>query len=422
VSTKATVRCRVQGFRRAFKVKPIVFSTGTDLRMLLDGKVGPRGITRTAADLVDFAAAVYQIERQLRGRQRTNRPEKFTLTMQLRDPDAWNSQAVEAAQNALQLLGNARWQLNLKQGLKDDVQAYQATDLEEVRRVVLFSGGMDSTCGLASIAGSNVEETRLVSFYTHQKSLQRSLAFALGFNTPPIQWRMVWQPPAGRNHSFFYRSFFFLCLAAAVAESWGAREILQFENGVLALSIPPTESWMMTKHAHPVLHELMSELFSALFGGEWRVRNPFQLCTKRDCFREAARSIGEPKVREVLQQTETCWFHWSNRVRGGKKRPGKPCGVCIPCVVRRTGLQDDDYQWDLREEYVRNDRYLGSVFFSYYLFLKQVHETRNQLEKFYELLPAAGRNLLSPVGVLTMQELQALLLRFRDEFWETYQL
>ncbi len=419
MSIKKTIRCSVFGFRDAFKMQKIEFSSGTELNMMVAGAIGPKGITRTAADLIDVAAAVYQIELQLRGRQRTNPPERFEASIQLRDPSAWNSKVIGIVQDILWLLGNAKWSIKLKPGLHAEVPTNQPIDGNRVDQVVLFSGGMDSTCGLASIKKDSAR-TQLVSFYTRQKSLQREIASELGFSAP-VQWRMSWKGEQGLNRSFYYRSFLFLCLAAAVAESLGTKTILQFENGVLASAIPPSPAWMMTKHAHPKLHNLSSELFSALFGGRWQIKNPFLLCTKRDCYNKAAKSIGRAKAKEIVQKTVTCWYHWSNRIRGGEKKPGLPCGVCIPCIVRRTGFQYDTYQWDLRKDSIRNDIMIGRSFRSYFGFLEQVAKTKSSLTEFYRLLPATGRSLISPEGAILLEDLHTLFLKFSGEFMETYQ-
>lgn len=420
MNVEKTVRCKVCGFRYPSKTQNIAFCTGPELNMASAGEIGPKGITTTAADLVDFAAAVYQIERLLRGSQLTNPPKQFEVSMQLRDPSAWNSKAIKAAHEILLLLGNAEWFLEFQGGLRAEIPEHQPVDRSRLEQVVLFSGGMDSTCGLASVQ-KDAAGTRLVYFSTGRKTLQRDIAKQLEFSTP-ILWSRDWRGEKGRTRTFYYRSFLFLCLAAAVAESWEARTILQFENGVLASAIPPSPAWMMTKHAHPRLLKLASKLFSALFGGEWRVKNPFWLDTKRACFNKAAGAIGEAEAKEIVQKTMTCWFHWSNRVIGGKKKkPGRPCGVCIPCIVRRTGLQYYNYEWDLREDHVRNDPHLGMSFRSYFGFLEQVAKTENSPAEFYRLLPASGRSLVAPNGEISLQDLHTLFLQFSKEFMETYQ-
>jgi 7-cyano-7-deazaguanine synthase in queuosine biosynthesis len=418
MSAAKTVKCLVRGIRAGFSEQRISFSTGRDLSLSVKGEVGPRGITETAADLIDLAAAIAQIERQLRGFQGTNPPEHFQFSMRLRKPHAWTNKAIGIVEEMLLLLGNAEWAIDFKGNLRAPIPAHQPAAGNRVKQIVLFSGGMDSTCGLTSIQ-NHAPTSRLVSFYTRQKSLQTKIAAELEF-VPPVQWSKAWKPQMGPSHSFYYRSFLFLCLAAAVAESWKARTILQYENGVLASAIPPSPAWMMTKHAYPQLHKLASELFSILFGGKWEIRNPFVLKTKRDCFEEAARTIGKSKAAAVLEKTETCWFHWSNRVVGGMKKPGRPCGVCIPCMVRRTALRNNEYEWDLREAWVQNDLKLGRAYRSYFGFTQEVSKTKGSPGQFHKLLPAGGRSLVDPDGPLKLDELHSLFLKFSSEFAQTY--
>lgn len=116
MSGAKSVQCEVESFLSRVKPRKIEFSIGTDLAMILTGNVGPKGITTRAADLIDFAAAVYQIERQLGRRSRTNPPKKFTVSMQLRDSKPWNPEVIKTVQDILWFMGNAEWSLKLKGG------------------------------------------------------------------------------------------------------------------------------------------------------------------------------------------------------------------------------------------------------------------------------------------------------------------
>ena len=233
---------------------------------------------------------------------------------------------------------------------------------------------------------------------------------------------MKWAKTAGPGHAFFYRSFLFLALAGAIAESWGVRRVLQFENGVLASSIPPGSAWLMTKHAHPLLHKHVSSLFSALFGGKWDISNPFLLLTKRECANHAGKSIGKAKATRLLKKTETCWFLWSHRVIGGPKKPGIPCGICIPCLVRRTTSVDEKYAYDLIQRRVRNHPRQGANFRSYFLFLEQVLKTKQSPSDFYSMLPSSGRQLVGIDSALSLDALHQLFLRFGREFMTTFKV
>jgi 7-cyano-7-deazaguanine synthase in queuosine biosynthesis len=415
---RKSVECRIQGLRTQYEYDPVSFETGTDLSLVLNGKSGPRGISAVAADVLDFAAAVYQIERQVK-RKNTSPPERFTLRMQLRRPDVWTDEAIRAAQDLLYLLGDATWELDLYRGLRAPIMTHQAANDKPLpTQVVLFSGGLDSTCGLTTIKAA-AAKTQLVSFYTRQKSLQAEIASELGY-ARMSQWRMKWTGQSGPGHAFFYRSFLFLALASAIADSWAVRRILQFENGILACAIPPSTAWVMTKHAHPLLHEHASRLFGALYGGEWDITNPFLSLTKRGCVAQAVKAIGKPTAAQLLERTETCWFLSFNHAIGGKKRPGVPCGICVPCIVRRTALPGERYAYDLLKRRVRNNERQGVGFRSYYVFLDRVLKTKGAVGDFYALLPPSGRQLLSDGSVLSLSDLHKLFLDFAKDFMATF--
>src|SRR5262249_1832378 len=178
----------------------------------------------------------------------------------------------------------------------------------------------------------------------------------------PVQWRLAWTGSPGRGHSYLYRSFLFLALAGATAGSWKSRRILQFENGVLATAIPPAPSFGMTRHAHPDLQRRFSELLSQVLEDGYEIDNPFLLSTKRESLAVAARAARGLDLGNIVGKTESCWYFSSNRMPGRKKRPGRPCGICIPCVVRRTALPEERCELDLREDRVRNGELSGRVF------------------------------------------------------------
>jgi hypothetical protein len=79
------------------------------------------------------------------------------------------------------------------------------------------------------------------------------------------------------------------------------------------------------------------------------------------------------------------------------------------------------YRWDLREGAVKNDATLGAAFRSYFLFLDQVGKTKDAAARFYRLLPAAGRNLVSQ-DPFTLEKLHRLFLSVSNEFMEAYEL
>lgn len=414
--TKTSVLCAAYKVRETSPPQIIEFNLGTDLAIKVHGPVGPRGLSKKAADLVDVAASVFQIEHQLKGRQRTNPIGKFELLIRVRDASVWNKAAVATLIEILNELGNPTWSIQIKAGLKSRVPKHQKCTVGRIDRVALFSGGLDSACGALTLQKQS-PTTQLTSYYTGQKSLQAHLAEQFGFS-PPVQWSLEWGKSRGRGHSYFYRSFLFLALGAAVADSWGIKRILQFENGVLASAIPPAPSFAMTHHAHPKLHSSCARLFGHLFGGKWDVTNPFLPYTKRGCIEAAVKHSSIKNVDFLLAETQTCWFFRSNRIPGGSKRPGVGCGVCIPCVLRRTAKLNDRFSYDLTKDSDRNNRIRGTAFRSYYGFLSRTLGCRDEAE-FYRFLPAPGRDVVAS-GVMKLADLYRLFQQFGHEFMDTY--
>src|SRR5262249_15259771 len=155
----------------------------------------------------------------------------------------------------------------------------------------------------------------------------------LGYG-PPTQWRLVGR--RGKQGMDLIRAFMFLTLGAVVAETFGASTVFQYENGVLAMAVPPSGSQVPTRHAHPEFHRRIERLFEAVFAHKMEIRNPFLLLTKREEAAEFSKATRSDLAEVILRQTQTCWRLSQAHVGGRKKSPFVPCGVCTPCIVRRT--------------------------------------------------------------------------------------
>jgi 7-cyano-7-deazaguanine synthase in queuosine biosynthesis len=385
-----------------------------DLHHTVTGSLGPAGISSVAADLLDVAAAVFRCERLLKVPGSTNRYTVFQLSMPLRNPRAWTGGAATSLAQALEILGNAKWSFSFSSASVPIPDHTMASKGKTKDRVVLFSGGLDSTCGLA-VQGRESDKTLLNSYYTRQKRKQSEIATALGYKDH-VQWRLA--PQSGPGRSFFYRSFYFLSLAAVVAQSWRIRRLTQFETGILAYAVPPSPWYAMTKHAHPKFLSIASRLYEQLFGGgPWMIENPFMNLTKREEVAAAVRCVGSRKASELFMKTETCWSQWACHVHGLGKKPGVPCGVCIPCIIRRTALPSDLFRIDLTKRKHQNHEKMGQAFRSYLAFLETVLSC-GSADRFYTLLPVHVRQLV-PSSV-KLETVHGLFVRFGKEFMKTF--
>lgn len=404
------VRCTV--IKERGERTTIAFRLGQDLSWSVQRGLGAYGITAQAADLIDVALSVFVVEKQVASRAATNPILRVELEVPVRDTSPWRAGGAAAAAGLLDGMALPSWSVTVRDAPKRALPQVAAATPREVQQVVLFSGGLDSTSGAASIHEQR-SSTALVSFYTRQRTLQRDLAGALGFEEP-AQFSMKWARPAGRGHSFRYRSFLFLSLAAAVASSWKAQRILQFENGVLASSVAPAPSFNMTRHAHPALHRSAEALFATVLGTAVTIENPFFYKTKRESVATAPR-----RFRALLGQTETCWYLYTNHISGTPKPLRESCGACIPCLLRRTVFETEARTIDLKDDKYRNDEKLGRAFRSYYGFLQDVRACGNASARFYELLTAEGRDLVMRDGV-PLEKLHRLFRTFAKEFFATY--
>jgi Queuosine biosynthesis protein QueC len=227
----------------------------------------------------------------------------------------------------------------------------------------------------------------------------------------------------GRGRGFFYRSFYFLCLAAAVASSYGTNRIVQYENGVLATAVPPSPAYFMTRHAHPRVHQSAETLFSAVLGGRWKIDNPFLYRTKGETVNELLARLGDVRARKIIAETETCWYQYSNQLAANRgKPPGKPCGVCVPCIIRRAALDKSEGHYDLNRRKVRGDAVLARDFNAYQTLVALVKAPNGGARTFLEF-PGYVKDLTKGVEpVFSRDELIALFHRFATEFENAFSL
>jgi 7-cyano-7-deazaguanine synthase in queuosine biosynthesis len=386
-------------------------------RLVAQNGLGGKELPAVAWDLLDLATAVFNIERQLTGRQRTDPAAAIDLLLPVRSRRSWTKATVETCEEVLRFLGNADWRITTHDRKLHRESEIADRGLRTAKRLVLFSGGLDSWCGAAITPR---DDTQLMSFYTRQRTLQLDLAGELGFSEP-VQWRWREKLPSGPGRSFFYRSFLFQALAAVTAISLNCEQILQFENGVLANAVAPAPSYRMTHHAHPHFLSLMERLIGQLFNYQTQVLNPFNLLTKREAVKRAEAAIGSEKTRAAISKTQSCWGYSSPRMPGGiKKRPGRHCGVCIPCIIRRTAFPDGEFARDLMLDKWKNSSFCGHHFRAYHGFLERVQGIGQDDARFFLLLDGSTRTDLIGGGYCSLQELRSLYQRFAQEFKETF--
>jgi 7-cyano-7-deazaguanine synthase in queuosine biosynthesis len=336
----------------------------------------------------------------------------------------WSASGGALLASVLRFLNRALWSFNFEARRKTEELSIIA-EPRPVHEVVLFSGGMDSACGAGVHPGPR-EQVQLV-FGGNQGGLQKRLAAELGYG-PLTQWRLVGR--RGKEGMNLIRAFMFLTLGAVVAETFGVSTIFQYENGVLAMAVPPSGSQVPTRHAHPEFHRRLERLFEAAFGRKMEIRNPFLLLTKREEAAAFAKAAGADAAEAVLRQTQTCWRLSQAHVGGRPKKPSVPCGVCTPCIVRRTarpfeaakGAWQDwsGYAFDLKKPAIHNSK-IGTSFRAYLELVGIALNAAGDREMIEDLAPEA-RALIGGDAGPDEEQAAALLRRFACEFCETFDI
>ncbi|WP_192355972.1 7-cyano-7-deazaguanine synthase [Mesorhizobium mediterraneum] len=406
-----------------------------DLRWYRHGPATARAFGDAERDLCEVARVIHEVERLLPKRIIGDRVDHFVVSMSLRDPSRWEGSPTKQLAELLRIQGNARWEFDFTARRKgertrlDEVNA--ATGAKETRQasaLSLFSGGLDSTSGLAGYQDEK-KDLIVMSYFTGNLHKQQKLLADLGFDRH-VQVQGRWQHPKGvrSGGSFNYRSLLFLSLAAAEASANNVDRILQFENGPLALAVAPAPIYRVTRHAHPRVQQLASDLFSNILEREnMRVENPFVKQTKREVvqfLRNWAHT--DERFRQVVNETETCWYLKSTMISGTvKKKTTEACGICIPCLVRKAALPYDDTPTaidltDRKDANFNNDVVRTNVE-SYLDMAERMLGDDYGIEPFFAELPRVTAAFLAGKNdVLSVQDAYDLFRRFAKELVETF--
>jgi hypothetical protein len=222
--------------------------------------------------------------------------------------------------------------------------------------VVLFSGGTDSLGGVVREAVTLRRQVLLVHHRAASKRVPRHEALLQALRehpgvVPP------WHVPVRVDKSSHFdreptqrsRSFLFASLGAALAVMAGLRRVRFYENGVVAINLPPSAQVVgarASRTAHPQVLSGFGRLFTRLSNGPFEVDNPFLWKTKA----EVIALIAAAGCAGLIRHTTSCTHTWE------MTREHAHCGTCSQCIDRRFAMlaagqgeadPADDYAVDL---------------------------------------------------------------------------
>jgi 7-cyano-7-deazaguanine synthase in queuosine biosynthesis len=350
------------------------WAPGNSASTIQVGKAGTRFFEdwrapREAIDLALLGAAAYCIDKVS---LRRDTPDRWTRELELdlpvERPDLWNTAGWSGV---LSFLTGDRWTITARHDDQDPLARVNKvpadiTAVGDVHGVCLFSGGLDSLCGVIDLLeedpsvrlclishneggqASTAQETLLTELVNHYGE-DRLIAKRLFLRPAPPNSSQARRLPAPRENTTRARSLLFLTIALALAASVGPTTPVSIpENGFIGINVPLTRARSgsySTRTTHPHFIRSFTEA-AARCGVTNPVLNPYRLLTKGQIL---AGSRNRELLRRLAPVSVSCSHpeaaRYVNRSQGN-------CGYCFPCLIRRSSMahvgwdSSDGYAWD----------------------------------------------------------------------------
>jgi hypothetical protein len=302
---------------------------------------------RWADDLLRVARAVFAADRYASRSDSFDRwSRRIRLSVPVTEPERWQ-EARPTLAAVVETLTSDSWEFefrSLAAGIPT-TQPFTFHQDDYAHEVALFSGGVDSLAWAAVRATAASGPLLLVSF---QEQNFEALQEAVYGRVRRLRTRLVRKdslkqsvrrldpktdPPPERTTRTRGLLYAAGAIQAAAAEYVPVVHIP--ENGLLALNpalSPARWAACSTRSVHPWTLHHINRLITAV-GGAVEVVNPFWNFTKGEVC-ATAHAAGLP--REIMETTLSC------SAPPGRQRNGLPlpnCGICYPCLVRRSAIR-----------------------------------------------------------------------------------
>ncbi len=276
---------------------------------------------------------------------------EIRLDIPVSDPDLWSNTST-IIKKLLDFLTGDRWEIGFRPRNKENsVKKLGQNSLLSApyEKISLFSGGLDSLIGAINILKSG-ESTLLVGHagdplvsksqddcYTMLKNTYTNSKFNF------LRLWMLFQNnlvnSVKSESTTRGRSFLFFSLGVAAGIGLGKKfSLIVPENGFIALNIPLDSlrlGALSTHTTHPFYISLWNKLLEALeIDGE--LVNPYWNQTKRDMVKQCK---DYDLLKNLIPKSLSCSS--PSKGRWNHKKLGH-CGYCLPCLIRRASLLDDD--------------------------------------------------------------------------------
>jgi 7-cyano-7-deazaguanine synthase in queuosine biosynthesis len=299
-----------------------------------------------AVDLLNFAVAAYCADLRVPRILSQDRWQRhFKLYLPVRSPDQWAGASSELSRLLSYLTGDL-WELRFRELPSPPNPKLGNPDCIVPSRVCLFSGGLDSYVGALDLLKQTSDRIALVghhgsgSTFQEQRRAYDSINIAYPNRAVPF-WFFVQPKKLAKDQiedTMRSRSILFLALGAAVASSLGGDQITLSvpENGLISLNVPLTDARagsLSTRTTHPHVLRLFQTVLEKL-SIPVTLETPFKFLTKGEML---ANCSDKRLLAASASGTMSC-----SRPSAGRYQhltPGKHCGYCVPCIIRRAAMK-----------------------------------------------------------------------------------
>ena len=313
-------------------------------------------------DLLEIAAYVYCTDRLVsRGSidnlERHSWSRLFDFIIKVRDFDFWNTPIVrDKLRDALVFMsGDREYDFTFEPNHSTDPTGPFDRETFQIERqpnkkVVLFSGGLDSLAGIIEHLENSSDRLCLVSHRSGQPrtaKTQDQLIKALDIRHPNriehYKFDCSLRGIRAREETQRTRAFLYTSIAYALSHALSPvsqREIFVYENGVTSINFPKQQDQMnarASRTTHPKTIALLENFFSEVNESKIKITTPFLWKTKTDIFH----TLSEMGHEDLITSTVSCSQTFRHRDLATH------CGGCSQCIDRRfaaygSGLDDED--------------------------------------------------------------------------------
>jgi hypothetical protein len=318
-------------------------------------------VAAVPADLLEIAAFIYVADQAIRraGKKEINYGDKwyrnYRFEIAVREPDFWNQSKVRNALiETLDFLSGDTFEIAFCKNhsptpLSEYLDFGRANpNPEGVKRVLLFSGGLDSLAGAVEEIFHHQRRVALVSHkpVSHVAARQTKLFSRICQSVhDPRQRPLHLSITANKKGELEAewtqrtRSFLFAAMGGVVAHLFKLNEVYFYENGVVSVNLPLAGheyGARASRTTHPLSLAGFANILSLAFGRPFAVINDYTWLTKQD----VAARLKALGYSQLATDSVSC-MHTRQTTEGQPH-----CAMCSQCVSRRFATLGASYGMD----------------------------------------------------------------------------